>query len=199
MRLMLSLTLLATSALLTACAGIFSRPAECARLPGGGQYCLSREAGPEYAAEQETVLRQGDKSMRLFSRIESGSGGLHFAGITPLGQTLFQVSWVHGELRASLPPSYAQRIDAALFPALIQLASWPADQVRRGLSAGLELREEPGQRRVVQSSSTGEASVLTIRWHGDHLPYETLRFDAPEMGLSIDARHLDGTSGPDTP
>lgn len=182
------IALAAALLLLTGCVG----SDRCARLPGGAQYCLVDGPWPEFATEQATTVSFQGQSMHLITRIESGKEGLHFAGITPLGQTLIQVSWENGGLRSQLPPALADRMDAALFPALLQLATWPAERVREGLPDRLQLIETQG-RRVV---SDGQNDLLIISWGGNTLPYERLRIEAPSARLLIDARALPGADAP---
>jgi hypothetical protein len=174
---------------LTACSG---GSGNCTHLPGGGQYCLVEGPWPEFTAEQAATVTFQDKPQHLITRIQSGQDGLHFAGITPLGQTLIQVSWENGVLRSELPPALVDRLDPALFPALLQLATWPATQVRKGLSDHLELIETDGQRIV----SDGQKNILIVSWEGKTLPYERLRFDAPAARLLIEARTLDEMAAP---
>lgn len=164
----------------------------CARLPGGAQYCLVDGPWPEFSTEQAATVTFHNNSLHLITRIESGKNGLHFAGITPLGQTLIQVSWENGVLRSEMPPALADRLDAALFPALLQLATWPLERAREGLPNHLQLIETQGRRIV----SDGQNEILIISWGGNTLPYERLRIEAPGARLLIDARAVEGEQAP---
>lgn len=170
--------------LLCACTG---DAGNCIRLPAGARYCLVQGPWPEFSAEQAATVNFREKSMHLITRVQAGPQGLHFAGLTPLGQTLIQVSWENGALRADMPPALADRLDGTLFPALLQIATWPAEEVRKGLPEGLALMEEVDRRTI----SDGRQDILTVSWEGKTLPYQRLRFDAPAAGLSIDVRTLD--------
>lgn len=183
------LSIAALALCLAACTG---GTGNCARLPGGGQYCLVDGPWPEFTAEQAATVSYRDKPLHLITRIQSGRDGLRFAGITPLGQTLILVSWENGVLRSELPPALADRLDAALFPALLQLATWPAGRVREGLSERLALIEKDGQRIV----SDGQQNILIVSWEGKTLPYERLRFEAPAARLLIEARTVDEAAAP---
>lgn len=165
----------------------------CARLPGGGSYCLQSVGGPSFATLQQSVLSAGGQRLTLLTRIESDSHGLRFAGITPLGQTLLLVSWENGKLRAELPPALASRIDPALLPALVQLATWPVAAIRAGLSPDLELVEDGQRRRLRRTGTGGDEDLLDISWEGN-LPYQRLRIAAPG-GLAIDARAVVDNEG----
>lgn len=161
----------------------------CARLSGNGRYCLLAGPWPEFAAEQASVVTFKGKTLRMIARVAAGPDGLRFAGLTPLGQTLFQVSWENSKLHAELPPALDDRLDPALFPALLQIATWPTERIREGLSEGLELLDAPG-RRVIRNS--GE-DILIVSWEGNHLPYARLRFEVPAAGLVIDSRTLEAS------
>lgn len=159
----------------------------CARLPGNSRYCLVAGPWPEYSTEQASTVTLNGKTLHMISRIDSGPSGLRFAGLSPLGQTLFQLAWEHSHLRADLPPALDGRLDPALFPALLQIATWPAERVREGLSEGLELIESPGK-RIIRS---GQDEVLVISWEGNQLPYQRLRIAVPEQNLKIDSHLLE--------
>ena len=95
------LTVAALALLLTACAG---GQGNCARLPAGGQFCLVDGPWPEFTVEQATTVSYQDNSLHLITRLQSGREGLRFAGVTPLGQTIIQISWENGVLRSEMPP-----------------------------------------------------------------------------------------------
>ena len=134
----------------------------CAQLPGSGRYCLVSTAGPTFRAEQLVTIRFQGKTSNLIARINSDEQGLRFAGLTPFGQTLIQLSWDHDQLRAELPTGFDGRLGAALFPALLQLATWPVERAREGLLVGLVLLDRPGGRVV----NDGHQDLLIISFHG---------------------------------
>jgi len=180
------------AALCTLCAALLAvacapLSAPCTRLPGSGHYCLVAGPWPEYATEQASTVTLRDKTLRMIARISSGESGVRFAGLSPLGQTLFQISWENSALHAELPTALEGSLDPVLLPALLQIATWPAERVREGLSSGLELLEQPG-RRVVRGN---DGDVLIVSWEGNQLPYQRLRFEAPSLNLTIDSRLLE--------
>ncbi len=176
---LLGLALLAISA----CTLIDHR---CAHLPGGGSYCLVSGTWPEYTTEQTSTVTVNGKTLHMITRIASGPAGLRVAGLSPLGQTLFQIEWSDSLLRAELAPAVKGRLDPTLLPALLQIATWPADDVRRGLCAGLELIESTDRRSI----RSGQNDVLILSWTGARLPYEHMRIEIPAVGLRIDNRAL---------
>lgn len=159
----------------------------CAGLPGGGSYCL-QNGGPHFSTLQQSVLSAGEQRLTLITRIENDANGLRFAGITPLGQTLISVSWENDKLRADLPPALASRLDPAFLPALTQMALWPADQVRAGLSPELVLIEKNNGRQLRRKNADHAELMLDISWEGN-LPYQRLQMVAP-AGFRIDARAI---------
>lgn len=155
----------------------------CPRLPGIGAYCIVEGPWPEFETEEAATITYAGKPSQLITRTASGKDGVRFAGITPLGQTLFNVALESGTIQASLPPGMEGRIDGALFIALLQIAVWPAEDVRRGLQTDLVLVDGPGKRIIRRDDN----DLLTITWEGNALPYQRMRFEAPEARLIIDA------------
>ncbi len=183
MRLIALMPAMALTLGLAACVG---SDGHCVSLPGGGHYCLRDGPSPEFSAEQDATVSYGDKPFHVIVRIQSDREGLRFAALTPLGQTLAQVSWENHMLLAELSPALEGRLNGALFLTLIQVATSPAEQVRAGLSERLVLIEKDGQRII----NDGQRDVLVVSWEGRTLPYERLHFEAPTAGLIIEARTL---------
>ncbi|MBL8483853.1 MAG: DUF3261 domain-containing protein [Rhodocyclaceae bacterium] len=175
--------------LLAACADTRT---DCAQLPGGLRYCLQPHAGPAFAADQALTIRYREQTMTMLWRMRADAGGLHCAGLSPLGQTLIRLDWVDGVLSAAMPPELQRRLAPALLPALIQIALWPPDAVRAGLSAPGRL-DSDGKRRVL---GDGERELLVVVWSGDAPPYDSLSIEAPAAGLSLEARTLTEESQP---
>lgn len=182
MRILLMIILLS----LAACT---SGNGNCPRLPGIGTYCIVEGPWPDFETEEATTITYAGKPTQLITRTASGQDGVRFAGVTPLGQTLVNVSLESGIIRASLPPGMEGRIDGALFIALLQIAVWPAEDVRRGLQTGIALVDSPGKRVILRDDN----DLLTITWEGNTLPYQRIRFEAPEARLTIDATAVAGT------
>lgn len=171
--------------LLALLAGCAADDPACARLPTG-RYCLQNQAGPEFSVDQSVRLMRGKEGHTLLARVQSGADGLHFVGLTPLGQTLAAVSWRGRHLDASLPPALEGKVAPALFPALLQIAYWPAAEVKAGLSSDLSLVERPDGRRIL----AGEREVLAVTWSGSRAPFDALHFQLPDVDLVIDAQSL---------
>ena len=175
---------LAAALLLSACS---TGPATCPRLPDGTTYCIAGGAWPDFETEQIATITYREKSMRMIARISSGEKGVHFAGVSLLGQTLLSVSLVDGVLRTEAPGGAAHQLDGGLLIALLQLSVWPADDLAKVLPPGLALDDRPGS-RVIRNRNGDE--VLSIVRKGETLPFERLRMQAPGAGLSIDSSAL---------
>lgn len=166
--------------LLSACA---VQPTGCLRLGSDGWYCPSFIRLPDFETEQATTVNFRNQSMHLITRIRSGSDGVHFVGVSPLGQTIISASWHDGVLSAYMPPGLDGKLDPILLPALLELALAPADNVRHGLGGQLRLEERAGRRSI--SSSSGEE--IEIFWEGSELPYQALRVRVLRLGLTIES------------
>lgn len=180
---------LALALVLAACQG---DGRNCVRLPMGAWYCMVAGPWAEFSVEQATTVSYQGKPVHLITRIESDKKGLQFAGLSPLGQTLLRISWENDALAAELPPALQGRLNPVLFPALLQMALWPAEQVRGGLASGLVLIDADG-RRIIRD---GQQDIVIISWEGKTLPYRQLRFELPSAELVIEARTLEEVEAP---
>jgi hypothetical protein len=157
----------------------------CAAL-SAGRYCLQPStAVAPFEATQKVDLRFRERRETLIAEIEVDAAGMRMAGLTPFGQKLLQLSWDNRELKATTVPG--ARFDAALLAAMLQLAHWPADAVRAGLSPALRLEESPGARRVLEN----DMLVLGIRLEGERPPYRSVRLALPSADLEMLAETLD--------
>lgn len=184
------LRLLALLALtLNACTG---SEGQCPSLPGGARYCLQAAPALRFSVLQQARLRFGEQQMTLLTRVENDAAGMRFVGLTPLGQTLMSVSWENGALRADLPPALQGKLDPALLLALIQIAQWPAEQVRAGLAPHWELRETPEGRRLHLTEHND--IMLDIAWEGRPTPSaiaKRITIQAPAAGFRLDVLRLE--------
>ena len=105
--------------------------AGCARLPSAGQYCLQGSPGPHFETLQESVLSAGGQRHTLLTRLGNDKTGLRFVALSPLGQTVFAVSWENGALHATLPEALAGRID----PAPLYSHRYELDELGEALAA----------------------------------------------------------------
>jgi hypothetical protein len=166
-------------------AGCAAADPNCAAF-SGGRYCLQPSTGvAPFEATQKVELRFREHRETVIAEIEVDAAGMRMAGLTPFGQKLLQFNWDNRELKATTVPD--ARFDAAFLAATLQLAHWPADAVRAGLSAPLRLEETAGGRRVLKNSTP----VLSIQLDGERPPYRSVRMAMPAADLEMLAETLD--------
>lgn len=157
----------------------------CASLIGGGNFCLQpTTALAPFEIQQKVEARFRNRRETVIAEIENDASGLHFVGLTPFGQTVFQVSYDNREAHAATLPD--RRISPALLIALLQIALWPADSIRAGLEAPFTLEESGGQRRIVNRGET----TLSIDYTGEHPPYRRMHLSIPAADLELDIETL---------
>ena len=183
MKRLLCLTLLLLGA---ACRPPASGPVHLAR---GVPFTLrSPASGPKFFASQEVVFHGPEgPSETLLTAVENDGLKFGIVASTPLGMTLFTLQVRDGatavDARVPLPP----RFDPRLLPALIQLASWPLDEVRRGLGPGLDLVEAGNARTLLH----GGKPVLTLTREGQAPPFRKVQLAIPSLGITLDIRTLE--------
>lgn len=134
----------------------------CASLPNGGEYCLQSSTGvPPVAHQQVADFQMGDQRHRLIVQWEADAHGMRVAGLTPLGQSLFQTQFdnqrVHNEVLLD------SRMRPELLLALLQIAHWPIASVQAGLPSSMTVEEEGARRRI----RSGVRTVLTVEREGE--------------------------------
>ncbi|MDR1709837.1 MAG: DUF3261 domain-containing protein [Candidatus Accumulibacter sp.] len=181
MRRILALALL--PALLAACA---PGGTNCAALPGGAHYCLQEADGAApFEARQKIDIAFAGRSETLIGQLEADAAGMRFAALTPLGQSLLRAEFAGGNLAAA--GIAAERLDAALLLALIQLACWDAGRVRAGLDGSAELIEAENARTLVRDGRI----VLRIGYTRGHPPAGDMEIEAPGADVKLRVETLD--------
>lgn len=176
---------------LTACASPYTttesaapKP-ECSELQGV-RLCLADQSdGPTFSALQSTRVKFGDVDETLILQLESNTSSLRLAGHTPFGQTLVLANYVNGRFDTSGPA--ADRLDARLLMAIIQLSWWPLETLRQAHAMqGLDVEEsaqdsQPRERRLMRNG----INLLRIVYGNDH----DVRLLTP--GLELDVQTLE--------
>ena len=158
----------------------------CPALIGGGSYCLQpTTAVPPFDVQQKVESRFRDRRDTLIVELEVDAAGLRFAGLTPFGQKLIQLSYDNRSASATTIPD--SRISPALLVALLQLAQWPAEAVRAGLEKPLTLEENGNQRRIL---NRGEPT-LTIDYGHGQAPWRKIRMTVHAADLELTIETLD--------
>jgi len=111
-----------------------------------------------HLAQRVTVFR-GSSTWAFDAQLEADSSEVLLAAFA-LGQTVARLRW-DGH---ALEETHSERTPDVITPARIlsdvQLAFWPADAVRAGLSPGFSLEEKPGERLVRRDG----VPFVTVRW-----------------------------------
>jgi len=167
-------------------------PALLACKPGALPYALRpADTGPRFFTTQDVLFRlPGGRTERFMTTVENDGSRFSIVASSPMGQTLFILKVKDGlvatDARVPLPAEF----DPRLLPILIQLSDWPLEEARRGLEAGMELREEGPTRTLLR----GGKSLLTLTREGSAPPYRTTELRCPSMGLEATITTLDDAS-----
>jgi hypothetical protein len=174
-----------TPALLLVIAACTERDPRCPDLSGRGRYCLQPTTFvAPFEAQQKVDVTLNGRLEQMIVGIEVDADGMRLTGLTPFGQKLVQVSYDNRDVTSAMPPD--ARLNPALLVALLQLALWPTDTVRTGLSAPLTIVESYSQRRIF----AGDEMVLTVSYFGTKTPYQRLRLIIPSVGIELDVETL---------
>lgn len=159
---------------------------QCPALIGGGSYCLQpTTAVAPFDVQQKVESRFRDRRDTLIVELEVDAAGLRFAGLTPFGQKLIQLSYDNRNASATTIPD--SRISPALLVALLQLTQWPAEAVRAGLEAPLTLEENGNQRRIL---NRGEPTLTIDYGHGQP-PWRKIHMTVHAADLELTIEPLD--------
>lgn len=176
------LLLLTTMLLSTSCTRQDSR---CVNLMGNGRYCLQ----PTTTVAPFEVLQKVDATLKkrhetMISNIAVNGEGMQIIILTPFGQKLAHVRYNNVEAKAVVSPD--SRLDPTLMIAMIQLALWPVDSVRKGLGEPLLLEETVGHRRYLAKDKL----VLDVSYANAMAPANKLNLSFPTVGLMLDIETL---------
>ncbi len=174
--------LLATALLSTSCMRQDSR---CTNLMGNGRYCLQTTtviAPFEVQQKVEATIKGHHETM--VTEIEVSAEGMQMIALTPFGHKSVHVSYNNEGAKAVVSPD--ERLDPTLIIAMIQLALWPVDNVRKGLEAPLHLEESAGKRRYLDNDKL----VLEVQYADVMTPTNKFQLSFPSAGLNLDVETL---------
>jgi len=157
----------------------------CAQLPGGARYCLQPTSllAP-FEVQQKLEITYGGQRETLIVELEVDANGMRFAGLTPFGQKLVQASYDNRTVTASRLPD--KRLPPALVLAMLQMAWWPAANVRAGLGDAAVLDEGGGQRTI-----SADGKLLVEVGYTGGPPARDMHIAFPPAGIEIDITTLD--------
>lgn len=166
----------------TSCAKQDSR---CTNLMGNGRYCLQpTSAIAPFDLQQKIDATINNNNETLVTEVEVSAVGMQLIGLTPFGHKLVHINYDNDEAKAVLLPD--SRLDPALMIAMIQLALWPVESVRKGLSEALLLEESIGHRRYLSNNKL----VLDVRYVNPDVPSNKFHLSFPSVGLILDIETL---------
>lgn len=126
--------------------------------------------GPVLSAFQEVTVEFPDNTFEKFlTVVENDRQILRVALLNMLGQTLVVLTFSDGEMVVDTQNAIPAEMEPARILGLIQIALWPPDAVRSGLSGRLSLVETEGDLEIRNS----DGPVLLIKREGDCCPYPT--------------------------
>ncbi len=169
--------------LAAACANDSSR---CTALPGGSRYCLRTtvDVVPFDAQQKVDVVFDG-RTDTIIAQVEADALGMRFVGTTPFGQKLVQLNFDND--RVTLESSQMKGLDPILLLALVQIATWPAESVRTGLSDSALVVDTDGQRRFVKNGS----DFVIIKYTRGRPPLSDISIQLPKAGVEFTIINLD--------
>lgn len=159
------------------------------RTPSSGPIWLGRgvpfvlrppSEGPKLFTTQEVIFQLPEgREERLLTYMENDSDRLSIVASSPMGQTLFTLQLRQGivtlDARVPLPKGF----DPRLLLALIQIANWPLDDVRKGLKADALIQDE-GQVRTLRLKGR---TLLTLRREGTAPPFREIWMEIPPASI----------------
>lgn len=169
--------------LVAACSGDGSR---CAALPGGSRYCLqaTTDLVPFDAQQKVDVVFDG-RTETIIAQVEADALGMRFVGTTPFGQKLVQLNFDNEHV--TLETTLMKGLDPVLLLALVQIATWPAERVRAGLSDSALVLDADGQRRLVKDGS----ELVLIKYTRGRPPLGDMSIQLPKAGVEFTIINLD--------
>lgn len=157
----------------------------CVSLARNGRYCLQpTTAITPFDVQQKVVFSINNHHETMVTELEVNAEAMQFIGLTPFGHELMHVNFNNEKAKAVMSPD--SRLDPTLMIAMIQLALWPVDSVRKGLEKPLVLEDSAGHRRY----SANNQLVLEVSYASTIDPSNKLVLTFPAVGLMLDIETL---------
>ena len=159
--------------------------ARCTHLMGNGRYCLQpTNSIAAFDVQQKVEARIKSHHETMVTEIEVNAKEMQLVGLTPLGHKLIHISYNNDVAKAIVLPD--ARLEPTLFIAMIQLAFWPTESVRKGLSAPLRLEESVNNRRYFENDKL----VLEVQNMVAENAMNTFHISFPIVGLELEIENL---------
>jgi hypothetical protein len=166
----------------TACA---KPDVNCTTLISRGSYCLQPTLEIEpFELQQKVNIHFKGQNETLITNVMVNAEGMTAVGLTPFGHKLLEVRYNNQTTLATVLPN--SRLEPAFLMAMLQLALWPENKVRSGLSPTLVLATSENQRRYLNQNKV----ILTIDYLGIQHPHDQLHIAFPTLALTLDIETL---------
>jgi len=157
----------------------------CTNLMGNGRYCLQpTSAVAPFDLQQKIDTTINNNSELMVTEVEVNAVGMQLIGLTPFGHKLVHISYDNDEAKAIVSPN--SRFDPTLTIAVMQLALWPVESVRKGLGEAMLLEESVGHRRYLSNNKL----VLDVHYVNPDAPTNKFHLSFPLVGLILDIETL---------
>jgi len=174
--------------LLAACT---KRPSSCMLFPQGGSYCLqSTREVPAFELQQQIDFSLKGQQEMMISQVEVDEEGMCMVGLTPFGQKLLQLRFDNESVKADLWP--IRRLKPAFLLGMVQLSTWPAQSIQRGLSASLQLEEAAAQRKLTKKG----VLVMKVDYTRGLPPEGDMVVEFPELEVKMRISTLENMDDP---
>ena len=192
-RLLAALSIGCIAAAIAGCSGDGSR---CAALPGGARYCLqSTAAMAPFDAQQSVEIAFDGRKETMIAQLEVDAEGMRFVLTTPFGQKLMQMAFDNARVKVEAPS--LPGLDPLVLLALMQIAAWPVDSVRLGLSGSAQLVDVPlvdaSQMRALARDGV---DLVTITYTRGRPPLADQLIALPAHGVALSIVNLDLAEAP---
>ena len=173
---------------IAACSGDGSR---CAALPGGARYCLqSTAAMAPFDAQQSVDITFDGRKETMIAQLEVDAEGMRFVLTTPFGQKLMQMEFDNARVKVEAPS--LPGLDPLVLLALMQIAAWPVDSVRLGLSGSAQLIEvQDIEAPPMRALARDGVDLVTITYTRGRPPLADQLIALPALGVALSIVNLD--------
>ena len=158
----------------------------CAALPGSARYCLQPMADiAPFGVQQKVDVVFHGRRETMITQLEADDSGMRFVGMTPFGQKLVQLNFDNHNVKVEAFPGKGP--DPVMLLVLVQVATWPAERVRRGFDDAVAVEDAEGLRRLVKDGK----DLVVIRYTRGRPPFGDMFIQLPEAGVEFTIMNLD--------
>lgn len=185
-----TIVILVSTFLLCACAGSSGTTMSQSRLTAVQlSYVLSPEViDAEISLTQDVSSQYPEHYSSMLVEIELDGESIRMLGLTPMGMKIFTLSYSGGVVEKTLSKMVDDDLDPMMILSDFQLAYWPVDSVRQGLSADGYTVSDGGNQRLV-SNVQGDL-LVEIKYADPDKKWSDVELIHHEVGLTLNVRTL---------